>query len=221
MKGVIFDFNGTMVFDSLYHDIAWKKFSKEIRGYEMSDREIQEHVHGNVNEKIIEYLKPNVRHAENKKYSLRKEELYRNLCMEDKEHYKLVDGLEIFMNTLQEKGIKMNIASASIKENIDFFISYFHLDKWMDPSKIKYDDGTYVDKVEMFKDAIRALDLEAKDTIVFEDSLSGIKCAKEVGFSKIIAIVNKKNKEEYEDIEGLYMLIEDYQDLDLELLEGE
>lgn len=218
MKGVIFDFNGTMVFDSKYHDIAWKKFSKEIRGYEMSDDEIQKYVHGNVNEKIIEYLKPDVAKEENKKCSLRKEELYRELCMNDKENYHLVNGLETFLNTLKKKNIKMNIASASIKENIDFFISYFHLANWMDVSKIKYDDGSYINKVEMFKDAIKALDLNVEDTIVFEDSLSGIEYAKQVGFPKIIAIVNEKNRKQYENIDGLYMLIEDYNDINIEEL---
>ena len=38
----------------------------------------------------------------------------------------------------------MTICSASIKDNIDFFISSFHLDRWFDVDKIMYDDGIHL-----------------------------------------------------------------------------
>ena len=34
MKGIIFDFNGTLFFDSHMHYEAWRIFSKKLRGYE-------------------------------------------------------------------------------------------------------------------------------------------------------------------------------------------
>ena len=52
---VIFDFNGTMVFDGIYHEQAWKEFSKTLRGQPFTDEEMQM-MHGKPNIKIIEYL---------------------------------------------------------------------------------------------------------------------------------------------------------------------
>ena len=39
MKGIIFDFNGTLYWDSQLHYDAWREYSKMLRGYEFSDEE--------------------------------------------------------------------------------------------------------------------------------------------------------------------------------------
>lgn len=216
MKAILFDFNGTMVFDGPYHNLAWKHFSKTIRGYAMDDEEIKQHVHGNVNEKIIEYLKPGIDAEENKRLSLEKERVYREMCMQDKENYQLVDGLVEFMDALKNKGVAMNIASASIKENIDFFVEVFHLSNWFDANKIKYDDGTYEDKKQMFLDAADAIGKDIKDCVVFEDSLTGIACAKAIGAGMIIAIASGKKKEQMMSDSRIAFVIEDFNDKKLE-----
>lgn len=212
MKAVIFDFNGTMVFDSYYHDMAWKKFSKEIRGYELSDEELAYNIHGKVNEKIIEYLKPNVDAKMNKHLSLEKEAMYRKLCKEDKKNYKFVKGLEPLMNELKLNKIPFTICSASIKENIDFFVETFQLEHWIDPKLIVYDDGSYENKVEMFKESARRMNVKISDCLVFEDSFSGIENAKEAGVNKIIAITSDQYVEEYKKNNAITMVITDYED---------
>lgn len=191
IKAVIFDFNGTMVLDGPYHNQAWKMFSKELRGYPMSDDEINTHVHGVVNEKIIEYLKPGISKEKNKEYSLEKEAWYRKIASEDAENYQLVKGLSDFLDELKAKNIKMNIASASIKANIDFFVETFHLENWFDPSKIVYDDGTHDNKVSMFQLAAKRMGCEPNECLVFEDSVSGISCAKRAGVKTIIVVSNQ------------------------------
>ena len=72
-----------------------------------------------------------------KKYSLLKEEYYREFCKQDKASFHLVDGAVAFFDKLKELGIPFTIASASIKENIDFFVESFNLDKWLDPEMIR------------------------------------------------------------------------------------
>lgn len=212
MSAVIFDFNGTMVFDSPYHDLAWKVFSKQIRGYAMDDEEIKTNVHGKVNDKIIQYLKPEINADERAKLSLEKEAAYRKLALEDREHYHLVPGLPAYLNELKAKGIKRNIASASIKENIDFFIDTFQLANWFDVDKITYDDGSYANKIAMFKDAAKRIDVEVSDCIIFEDSFSGIHCAKAVNAKKIVVIAPKQQWQQYLDDSQIDLVIEDFTD---------
>lgn len=212
MSAVIFDFNGTMVFDSPYHDLAWKVFSKQIRGYAMDDEEIKTNVHGKVNDKIIQYLKPELNADERAKLSLEKEAAYRKLALKDKENYRLVPGLSSFLDELKAKGIKRNIASASIKENIDFFVDTFELANWFNIDKITYDDGSYMNKVAMFKDAAKRMNVEVNDCIIFEDSVSGINCAKEVKAKKIVVIAPKEQWQLYLDDPQIDLVIEDFTD---------
>ncbi|MEG0275296.1 MAG: HAD family phosphatase, partial [Longicatena sp.] len=55
VKGVLFDFNGTMVFDSPQHKKAWGVFSKKYRGIDISEEEMEQ-MHGRTNKTIIELL---------------------------------------------------------------------------------------------------------------------------------------------------------------------
>ena len=83
--------------------------------------------------------------------------------------FHLVDGLEDVLNKLQKLQVPMTICSASIKENIDFFISSFHLDRWFDTNAIIYDDGTHVDKISMFHDGAKAIGVSLENCMIIED----------------------------------------------------
>ena len=55
-KGIIFDFNGTLFFDSEKHLEAWREFSKRLRDHAFTDDEMREYMFGRTNEDIIAYL---------------------------------------------------------------------------------------------------------------------------------------------------------------------
>lgn len=201
---VIFDFNGTMVFDAIYHEQAWKQFAIKLRGHAFTSEEMKM-MHGKPNIKIIEYLKPDCNINEAIELSKAKEALYRDIALQD-DAYQLVHGLEAFLKALQKEQIALNIASASIIENIEFFIQQFQLDRWFDPTKIIYDNNTYENKVAMFKDAAKQLQVEIGNCYVFEDSLSGIQCAYEAGVKGIIVIGNHQAANQL----GVIKTIDDY-----------
>ena len=160
-KGVIFDFNGTLFFDNDKHIKAWGAISQLIRGYGISDQELHEHFNGVPNKEIIQYLFNGECDDEMiNKYSLLKEEYYRKYCQEDVESFHLVEGVEQYFKDLSKRNIPFTIASASIKENIDFFVESFHLDNWINPKNIVYDDGTYKNKIAMFEKASEILNIE-------------------------------------------------------------
>ena len=90
MKGIIFDFNGTLYWDSQLHYDAWREYSKLLRGFEFSDEEMRDKMFGHTNEDIIEYAigkKPTKEMVE--KYGKEKEALYRKRCPLDLESFKL------------------------------------------------------------------------------------------------------------------------------------
>lgn len=203
-KGVIFDFNGTLFFDNDKHILAWNAISKELRKREITEEELYDKFNGTPNDQIIRYMTDGKASLEEiKKYSLLKEEYYRKFCQEDKANFHLVKGVEEYFNYLKERKIPFTIASASIKENIDFFVESFDLEKWMDVSNIVYDDGTYENKVQMFHDASQKIGVSMKDILIIEDSVSGMKSADLAGCSKILVVCDENMESSYKKFPGV------------------
>ena len=46
IKGILFDFNGTMLFDSALQEDVWKKFLRHKIGREITNEEIHKYIHG-------------------------------------------------------------------------------------------------------------------------------------------------------------------------------
>lgn len=210
-KGVIFDFNGTLFFDNDKHVEAWGRISKLIRGKEITEEELHTHCNGVPNAKIIEYFfGGEATNAQIEKYSYLKEEIYRLLCQEDQENFHLVKGAEKYFDELKKHHIPFTIASASIRENIDFFVDSFHLNYWISPDTIIYDDGTYQNKIAMFLDAASMIHVPIQDCLIIEDSISGIKNAYDAGCRQIVVIDSANKKEVYEKLPGVKAVITDF-----------
>ena len=74
MKGIIFDFNGTLYWDSQLHYDAWIEYSKILRGTSFTKEEMRDKMFGHTNADIIEYAigrKPSVEMVE--KYAKEKD----------------------------------------------------------------------------------------------------------------------------------------------------
>lgn len=212
-KAVVFDFNGTLFFDTPFHNLAWQQMVQEITGCNLNDG-LKRKMHGKNNQEILYSIKEDMTLEENKAYSLRKEEIYRGICTSHPEALHLVPGAIEWFETLQQKGIPFTIASASIKENIDFFIKTFSLDTWFDTGKIIYDNGKYADKVKMFQDGCQLLGVTPSEVIIIEDSVTGISHAKTAGAGCIIGIGSKESHDQLKQL-GATICIEDYHDLDI------
>ena len=144
IKNIIFDMNGTMIFDGKYHEIAWKDYAEKLAGRQMSTEEFQHHVLGHTNKDILEYLMGKGTLTEERILELteEKEAMYREMYMEDTANFKLVDGLVAYLDKLKEQGINMNIATGSNMTNLAFYFKEFDLGRWFDITLCAYDDGT-------------------------------------------------------------------------------
>ena len=221
MKGIIFDFNGTLYWDSQLHYDAWREYSKILRGYEFTDEEMRDKMFGHTNEDIIEYAigkKPDIRMVE--KYGKEKESLYRKRCLLDPENFKLAPGAIDLLNYLKEKNIPRTIATMSEWDNVEFYIKEFHLENWFDIDKIVYSDGTSPGKPapDIFQIAAKKINLNPKDCIVVEDAIAGIKSAYSAGIGKIIAIASLEPIKFYKKIPMVDSIIENFNEFDRNLL---
>lgn len=222
MKGIIFDFNGTLYWDSQLHYDAWREFSEIIRGNAFTDEEMREKMFGHTNEDIIEYAigrKPPKEMVE--KYGKEKEALYRKRCLLKPEELHLAKGAVELLDYLKENSIPRTIATMSEWDNVEFYIKEFKLEKWFDLDKIVYSDGTIPGKPapDIFLIASEKLGLNPKECLVVEDAIAGIKSAKSAGIGKIIAIASLEPVKFYKNIEGIEDIIMDFDEFNRNLLE--
>lgn len=216
-KGIIFDFNGTLYWDSAKHKEAWRLYSKKLRGKMFTDEEMLHHMFGRTNEEIIEYAigkKPSPELVE--KLGQEKEELYRQMSVKDKKNFHLAKGAEKLLDFLKENGIERNIATMSDKNNVDFYFNSFNLENWFDRDKVVYADGIIPSKPapDIYKIAAQKIGLAPKDCIVIEDALSGIESARSAGIGKIIAICSEESPQLYKNIPCVSAIIHDFDELD-------
>lgn len=221
-KGIIFDFNGTLFFDSEKHLEAWREYSRKLRGTAFSDDEMRKYMFGRTNEDIIAYAigkKPEPEMVE--KLGREKEAVYRNMCIDDAENTVLAPGAVELLDFLKANNIPMTIATMSEKDNVDFYIKEFNLAKWFDIDKIVYSDGTLPGKPapDIYMKAAKNLGLKPEECIVVEDAISGIEAAHSAHIGKIIAIASMESVELYKNIPAVSQIIKNFNEIDRDIFE--
>lgn len=216
IKNIIFDLNGTMIFDGKYHEIAWKEYSDKLAGRILTTEEFQHHVLGHTNRDILEYLMGKGTLSDERILELteEKEAAYRDLYVKDTENFKLVDGLEEYLDYIKEKGININIATGSNLTNLDFYFEQFKLDRWFDKLKAAYDDGTMAAKPapDMYIRAMERIGAAPEETMVIEDGASGVKAAAAAGAAFIVGIYGDSDENLLKNTCLCNLLIHDYAD---------
>ncbi len=221
-KGIIFDFNGTLFWDSEKHQEAWREFSKRLRAHAFTDDEMREYMFGRTNEDIIKYLigkQPSKEMVEN--FAKEKEAVYRDMCRKDAKNTVLAPGAVEFLDFLTENNIPHTIATMSEKDNVDFYIDEFKLEKWFDLDKIVYSDGTIPGKPapDIYIKAAQKLNLEPQKCIVAEDAISGIESARAANIGKIIAIASMESIDLYKNIPAVSQIIKNFNEIDRNIFE--
>lgn len=221
-KGIIFDFNGTLFFDSEKHLKAWREFSKRVRPNPFTDEEMREHMFGRTNKEIIAYLlgkTPNNEIVE--KLGKEKEAVYREMCRKDYKNTVLAPGAEKFLDFLKENNIPRAIATMSEIENVEFYIEEFKLKKWFDLDNVVYADGVIASKPapDIYLKAAKKLNLQPEECIVVEDALSGIEAAKRANTGKIIAIASMESTSIYKKIPAVSQIIKSFDEIDRKIFE--
>ena len=213
-NGIIFDFNGTLFFDTDIHIQAWDTIAMKVIGKHMTKETLIQKYWGLANVDLIQRMTNNTLSKEEcERLSTEKEALYREY-VKNNPNAALAPGVIEFFQYLKQNNIPFTIASASIKENIDFYVSQFHLDQWINPDTIVYDDGTYTNKYEMYLEAMKRLHVK-NPVIIFEDSINGVLAAKKAN-AKVIAIASDSLKAH--NLPFLSATINDFQGI-VELLE--
>lgn len=210
---VIFDFNGTLFPDSDINEWAWRQTIKELSEDRINfDEEYPKYKsvrnYEFLKQMFIKLDKPLIEEEINYWAKRKETEYYQKYCVEHNRK-ELTKGTEDLLNYLKDNNISINMCTSSIIENVNFYFEYIGMKKWFDINKIVYDDGNYINKVEMYKDAARNIGSDIKDCLVFEDSYKSILEAIEAGCQNVI-VVNNKNISDLKEIKQKINNIEEF-----------
>ena len=178
--GIIFDFNGTLVFDEGFHGRAWTSLIGKHLGREIAPEEFHNYINGrNAEVTIRHFFGEDTDPALMKELIEEKEETYRSIARTHPEEYCFVPGAEELFVRLEEKGIPFGIATASPPENIRFYYEVLPLKKYISPDRIMYNDGTIKGKPDpdIYLRAAAKIGKILPECMVVEDSRAGIEAA--------------------------------------------
>ena len=221
MKGIIFDFNGTLFLDSPYHETAWRKYAKEEFDIDITKDEYYRCIHGSTNPMIYERLfKKPIPSELIGVFGEKKEQIYREQCIKDKDILTFAKGAYELLDYLEKNSIPHAIATSSEINNVNFFKQLFNLEKWFGEGRIIYDDGTVRGKPhpDLYLKAGEKLGVDMKDLIIVEDACAGVRAAKASGAGLVVGIC-PDGKDKFVGTEYTDLLIEDFTELDFSLFE--
>lgn len=210
-QGIIFDFNGVLLWDNPQHEQVWRDVSRRLRGTALTDEEFARHVHGRTNPHILQYIMNGTLTSEEVDWwSYEKEAIYREMCLTAWTDFRLSPGAVDLLDVLAARGIPRTIATASEKENVDFYVAHLDLARWFDVGKIVYGDGMIRSKPapDMYLKAAENIGLSPAQGVVVEDSVSGMQAAHAAGIGYLIALGEKEKHARLQQVSGVDLVIE-------------
>lgn len=211
VEGCVFDFNGTLLFDTPAHADAWREFLRE-EGIIVSDADIQKHIQGRPNPDILRHFFGELTDEKIRTYAERKEEKYRAVCLRHPEWFRLVDGVAQMFDWMRGMEFPFTIATSSQWGNVSFYFEHLGLDRWFTPESIVFDNGKMAGKPapDIYLKAMQLIDCRSEKCMVFEDSLSGIRSGHAAGAGWIIAVDSDLDREMLQQIESVSGVISDF-----------
>ena len=181
-RAAIFDMDGTMINNMLYHQRAWQKFL-ERHDTTFTEEEFKHKISGKKNDQIFELVfgdKPSP--DDLLAYTEEKEAIYRELYEPE---IKEVAGLSDLINQFEEKNIRIAIATTAPKKNRDFALVSLGLEGKFEV--ILGDEHVTHGKPdpEIYLSTAKELGVAPKECIVFEDSPPGVKAGKNAGMAVV------------------------------------
>lgn len=183
MKAVIFDMDGVIVDTNPHHRLAWREFYQR-NGRNLSDDDFVQYVSGKHNTDIVAHLFANrvLTPAEVMRLGHEKEVLFRELY---RPVITPVAGLIEFLELLKTAGIRTAVATSAPVENLDFVVDTLNIRHYFDALLNESMVGHPKPDPEIYQKAMAMLGVEPADSVIFEDSMTGIQAAKASGASVI------------------------------------
>lgn len=211
-KTFIFDLDGTLVLTERYHYEAFRAV------FMPSDINYTYKLHttlytGSGDYEIIasEFKKKGIPTRFIQKAMESKQKLYRKIVKE--KSIPIVKGANTFLTQALRIGIKMAIASSSVKRNVDLILEKTGLYKYFQIVVTREDVKKTKPHPEIFLYTAEKIEAQPNETVVFEDTPRGIEAAERGGFATVALLTTSTKKTLLS--KGADMIIKNFVKLDI------
>ena len=184
LKSVIFDMDGVIVDSHALHMRAWKQFLFSM-GKPVPDADLEIIRDGRKREDILRHFLGDLTEDEIRIYGNQKELLFR----EGVEGMDSIPGVRQLLNELSRAAIPMAVASSGSSERVHYVLDCLRLSGHFEA--VVTGDEVAIGKPDpaIFRKAAEWLKVRPTESLVFEDSVSGVRAASAAGM-KCVGIAN-------------------------------
>jgi beta-phosphoglucomutase len=209
LKAFIFDLNGTMINDMRYHTQAWHELLNNELNARLSWSEVKKEMYGKNEELLVRVFGANhFSKEEMHQWSEEKERRYRAVF---RPHLQLIAGLENFLKTASERGIRLAVGTAAIPSNVDFVLDGLHIRSYFPTIVTATDVAQSKPDPETFLKAARLLNVPPQDCLVFEDAPKGVEAALNAGM-QVVVLTTMHDRNEFRSYPNIRAFVADYND---------
>ena len=209
IKGAIFDLDGTILDSMFIWDTIGEDYLRSL-GKEPKEN-LKEAFKTFTLEQAAEYYR------ENYGVMLSINEIVDGVNKMVEQYYaetvKLKPDIEVFLEKLKAKGVKMCIATVTDKPLVETALNRLGIRNYFSEIFTCASVGHSKEEPHIYREAQKHLNTEKGETVVFEDALHALKTAKADGFVTVgVFDIHEENQEELKRMADCY--IENYSDFE-------
>lgn len=210
LEAILFDIDGTLCDSDPLHFLAFRELLKGFNfnnGVLITEEFFIEEIAGKHNVELSRLLFPDLPLEEGLKYMDYKEAMFRRLAADK---LKPVEGLKKLCKWIEQRGLKRGAVTNAPKENADLIISKLGLSDFFQCVVLANDCARAKPFPDPYLKGLEGIDASPEHTLVFEDSVSGIKAGVAAGLT-VLGIATR-NPEDLLLEAGATFLIRNYDD---------
>lgn len=204
IQAAIFDMDGTLVDNMHVHQQAWKVFL-ERHGLVFDEAQYKRHNTGTITEIIPRFFPHATAPGEALRLGMEKEHIYRELY---RDKVQPIPGLIPFLDTLQAADIRIALATAADRGNIDFTLDELGIRDRFDALVGSEDVKKGKPHPDVYLRAAEKLGKSPSHSLAFEDAPVGIQAALKAGM-RVVGLATTHPTEELQAY-PLQAIIQDY-----------
>ncbi|KAL8119398.1 haloacid dehalogenase-like hydrolase domain-containing protein Sgpp [Apium graveolens] len=210
LEAILFDIDGTLCDSDPIHYHAFVEMLQQVGfngGVPISEEFFVEHISGKHNEELSRVLLPDWEFGKAMQFMDDKEALFRKLAGTE---LKRLDGLDKLLKWIEERGLKRAAVTNAPKPNAEMMITMLGLSDFFETVVLAENCERAKPYPDPYLKGLDSLNVSPKNTIVFEDSISGTKAGVAAGMA--VVAVGIRNPEKLLVEAGATYVIKDYND---------
>lgn len=208
-KAVIFDMDGVIADTNPYHANAFEVFLDKYH-IPYSQVEFEQHMYGKHNSYIMRYFfGESLSNEDIRKLEEEKEGLFREIYADIA---RPVNGLPVFLESLQDHGFRLGVATSAPKANMDLVLDKLGIRHYFHSTLSSEHVTRHKPDPEVYLKSADVLHTSPQNCVVFEDSFSGITA----GLHARMAVVGVLTSHTQEELPICCTYIKDYTEMDIE-----